>query len=272
MHEDVIKKLKELKNIQPRSEWQAQNRDLLLSRIGASHQVTAPEFSWLDYSWVLGVLFKQKMLEPAVVMLLVLGFTVGSSLVINASFYSLPGQGLYPVKIALEKAQLAITSGDEKQIELKIEFAQKRINEIDKIVAQSDVDSTDKQGQLAAAVKELQKNVASVQQHITKENQSPDPDREKTLRIAISISSETKELSQSLDKASKTLPTTTPEVKDIVNQTVESVQAITASADKLIQADATSTDSLVENKEEEKSDAASNQLPTATSSTPIIKN
>ena len=129
MSEDfVIRKIQELKKIKPRSEWLALNRDILLSQINPQRELTTLPLNWRDYSRVFVSLFQQRLLEPAVVMLFVLVFSISSSLVVNASFYSLPGDSLYPVKLALENAQVAITPDEERQVELKIEFAQKRVS------------------------------------------------------------------------------------------------------------------------------------------------
>ncbi|MBN1778952.1 MAG: hypothetical protein JW816_01910 [Candidatus Buchananbacteria bacterium] len=248
--EKLIKKIKSLKNVKPRSEWQTLNRDFLLSQINQTAEEKS--FGWQDYVVAFGSLFRQRLLEPAVVMLLVLGFSVGSSLVVNASFYSLPGDGLYPVKLALESVQIAVSSGDERKVELKIEFAKKRINEFDQIASRSDDQTQEKNDKLAAVVQELQRNVASVQNHINNiDKDGNQSDHDRTLRIAITISNETKQLAQSLDQKAKTISETDPEIKQIVDQAVESVQAVTVSADKLVEEEkqsaiATSTDQIID--------------------------
>ena len=237
MSEDfVIRKIQELKKIKPRSEWLALNRDILLSQINPQRELTTLPLNWRDYSRVFVSLFQQRLLEPAVVMLFVLVFSISSSLVVNASFYSLPGDSLYPVKLALENAQVAITPDEERQVELKIEFAQKRVSELDKIVNQTNVNAATTQERLTAVAKEFKKNVAAVQSHISKRgdnaaNVSP-ADREKSLRIALSISTETKELVQALNnQAQSVAAAASPAVQEIVAEAVESAQAVSQSAD-----------------------------------------
>ena len=83
--ETIIKKIKKLKNIKPRSEWQSLNRDFLLSQI-SQNEVQTQKFGWQNYAFAFSSIFRQRLLEPAVVMLLVLGFSISSSLVVNASF------------------------------------------------------------------------------------------------------------------------------------------------------------------------------------------
>jgi hypothetical protein len=70
------------------------------------------------------------MFTKAAAVLGVLVFVVlsGGGLV-YASKSSLPGQLLYPVKIAAEEARLAITTKPEKRKELQLEFIDKRVNE-----------------------------------------------------------------------------------------------------------------------------------------------
>ena len=154
MAEDsVIKKIKELQTIKPRLEWLTLNRDILLAQIKPQPGLDILNLGWRDYSQAILALFRQRLLEPVTVMLFVLVFSVGSSLVVNASFYSLPGERLYPIKLALENAQVAITPDEERQVELKIEFAQKRVSELDKIVNQTNVNAATTQERLTAVAK-----------------------------------------------------------------------------------------------------------------------
>ena len=198
------------------------------------------------------------------VILLVLSFSVASSFAVNAAFYSLPGEPLYRMKLVLEKAQLAITPSESDKVQLKIEFAQKRVEEFDKIVSQTDVTPEVKTEQIHLVMKELQKNVGSVKEHVDKNTASDKnvsgSDLEKTLQMAIAINSKTEELAKSLDeKIGGLTESEKVEVQSDLNQTVESVQQISLSAQELIkesqpnqEADepqtATSTPDVIENQ------------------------
>jgi len=249
----IVGKIKELKNIEPRAEWKTQNRDLLLSKIKSEIQPAEVKLSFSEYGRFFVQIIRQRfLLEPAVMILLVLGFSVGSSLAVNAAYYSLPGEPLYRMKIALERAQIAITPDENKQVELKIEFAQNRVDEFDKIVAQTNVEPATKTERINLVMKELQKNVVAVKQHIDKpasdEKNILPADREKTLQMAFAISSSAQELAKSLDqKISDLSAVEQVDVASAVTEAVESVQQTDLSAQELIketqeaQAAATST-------------------------------
>jgi len=251
-NKDIIKSIQELKNISPRSEWQSLNRDFLLQKITADQPVL--KVQWFNYLQFSIKIFGQKLFEPAVAMLLMLGIFSGSSLIVNAAFYSMPGDNLYRLKIALENTHVAITSSEEKKVELKMEFAKNRLEELDKIVKQPDVNSDVKKEMINMVVKEFKNNVVSVKDHIEKINTSQPQsveNREKTLRMALTVSSQTNELAQSLDKKSEGL---TDEEKinmgDVMADAVASAQETVLSAKGLIGGEA-AKDSQGEIKGEE---------------------
>lgn len=238
-NQQVINNIKALKMISPRSAWITLNRDFLMRQIIADRAVAPVRLSWRDLIQATFGLASQQVFQPAVAMLLLLAVSLGSSLVVNAAFYSLPGDSLYQVKIALEKTQLAVTSSDEQQAELKVAFAQNRVKEFNKIVAQTDVAPSVRTERLNLAVAEFRKNVASVQDHISKiaksSSQLDEKAKANTLRIALNISSETQELAKSLGDKTSSLPAgEKAEVEAIVAQAVESVQQTSLSAQELI--------------------------------------
>lgn len=70
----------------------------------------------------------------AAVLLVVIGLT--QPVLVAAAEDSLPGDALYPVKGALEGAQMALTRGKADQIELNLAFADRRESELQALVAQ----------------------------------------------------------------------------------------------------------------------------------------
>ena len=239
--ESNIKEIKKLKTeIVPQSEWVKLSRDILLQTINSDQQYQKAGVGIGGYFYLFTNGFRQHLLEPAVIMLLVLGVFLGSSLTINAAFYSLPGDNLYPVKIALERTHAALVTGDEKKVELKIEFAEKRIAEFDKIVAQLDTDPAAKKKRIQAVVEEFRNNVVAVNDHLNKIKQADsnitEADKEQTLRMAISVGSKTEELAKSIDEKIEELPAVEQlEVKAIIAQAVLSAQETSLSAQQIVE-------------------------------------
>ncbi|MFA6215605.1 MAG: DUF5667 domain-containing protein [Patescibacteria group bacterium] len=244
MENSLIKEIKNLrKEICPRPEWKALTRDVLLKEISAS-QPERVKLGIGDYFNLVAQIFRQNLVEPVVVMILMMVVFLGSSLTINAAFYSLPGSSLYPVKIALENTHAALVTDANQRAELKIEFAQKRVAELDKIIDEPGVNPQEKKRQIETLVAELKNNVTDVNNHISKMNQSMKQsdsnvnmeDKERTVKMALTLSSKAQELVKSLDtKVEKISAADNVEVKDIVSQAVQSVQDTSLSAQQLAQ-------------------------------------
>jgi hypothetical protein len=229
MDNHLIREIKKLKDdIKPRTQWQELSRVYVLKQISQDDQYQAKKVGILGYLKLILETSRQTVFEPAVMMLLVLGLFLGSSLTINAAFYSLPGEGLYKVKLALEKTHVAMMPDEEKKVELKMEFAQKRIAELDKIVSQTDVNPVERKKKLEVVVQEFKNNVVAVSNHLNKleTNDLKQERREQTLRIAITASSKTQELVKSFDEQVADLAQEVEEldIKAIVAEAVATVQ------------------------------------------------
>lgn len=66
-----------------------------------------------------------------IVVVAILSSTIG---VASAAASSLPGDGLYPLKLEIEKARLALTTDPEADYQLLQEFVDERLNEIESLV------------------------------------------------------------------------------------------------------------------------------------------
>ncbi|MFA6254857.1 MAG: DUF5667 domain-containing protein [Patescibacteria group bacterium] len=242
MKDSIIQEIKGLKKeIQPRSEWLTLSRDILLQQINSKNQYQSVGVGLKGYFTVLAQTLSQRLVfEPAFIMLLVLGVFLGSSLTINAAFYSLPGETLYPLKLTLEKTHMALVTGDENKVELKIEFAQKRVAELDKIIAQVNVDPQQKKKNIEAVVKEFKNNVVAVNDHLNKikeadQNIATTEDKETTLRMALTVSSKTEEMAKSVDKTVEGLSDAEKlGVEQMVAEAVQSAQETSLSAQQLV--------------------------------------
>lgn len=91
---------------------------------------------------------------PALAMLSVLVTVFGGSIVsVSASDRSLPGDFLYPIKIATEQTRLALTSGKIQKLKLKSEFVDRRVSEIKTLATATDPEQPVRLKQAAEVLK-----------------------------------------------------------------------------------------------------------------------
>lgn len=241
--------LKQLNGIQPRPEWVALNRAALLQHIKSQPQPQQSPVSFGDVAALLFGSLRQPLFQPSMVMLMILGVFVGSSLVVNAAFYALPGDTLYPVKIALEKTQVAVTPSHGRRVELHAQFAKNRVDEADKIAYEQASTPTEKKNKIVAVVSEFKKNVAEVQQGLqtlqTGGTNVAISDEEKAMqiRVAIAVKDQAKELVDTLTETSQVLnPDETKELEALIADVVTAAESVSTSTDPV----ATSTPALDE--------------------------
>jgi hypothetical protein len=117
---------------EPRPGFVASSKQRLLAQIrqeAATGRVATPSPSFL--TWVAGLFASRQMVARMAFAAIFLVFMlVGSSGIALASQNSLPGDTLYPVKIGLEQAALAVTTNSVDNTRLHIQFAQRRLLEI----------------------------------------------------------------------------------------------------------------------------------------------
>ena len=113
--------IKEGSSIEPRPEFRQLAKARLLSALAAKEEKRErrrlPLWGW------------QRRWAVAIAVILVLFLAGGGTVV--ASSNSLPGDLLYPVKIATEEVQAFFTFGDEARANLHIKFAERRVKEIE---------------------------------------------------------------------------------------------------------------------------------------------
>lgn len=126
----IIKKIKKLKAIKPRSDWVLLNKRQIL---GEERRIELFPF-----------------LRPAYAGLFCLLFLAG---LFEFSQESLPGDSLYYLKKITEKSQIIFSSEEEKP-RIKLELVNKRLEELDQIVQENEV------RKLAPALKEYRASVS----------------------------------------------------------------------------------------------------------------
>lgn len=122
------------------------------------------QFGWQQQGQMVWHQFKENALRPLAVGLTAFVFMVGGwAGMVSASFDSVPGDVLYPVKIANEKAQLAMALSGERKAKLHVEFASRRLDEIVTITAS---DSPEKETRVKMAVENFTKEITAVSEQI----------------------------------------------------------------------------------------------------------
>jgi len=242
MERNLISEFKKLRNdITPRPEWTASSRDILLQTISTQSSPEPVVVSIGGYFGLALQLFRQRAFEPAVVMGAVLLTFLVSSFTVNAAFYSLPGDSLYPIKLTLERTHVALVTDEQKKVELRIEFAEKRVAELDRVVSQTNVTPEEKQKRIEAIAKEFRNNVSSVGEHLVKLSQAAKQSNgsrtelDNTVMMALTAGNKAEELAKSFDQKVDVLSDTEKVgVKQIVAEAIESAQHTTQSAQQLL--------------------------------------
>ncbi len=124
--------------LDPRPGFVAASRDRLLEQLQreqAARQRAEAERPVSPWQRLLSVFLRPRwsyQLVLGLFLLIALTMVTGSGLVAAAD--ALPGELLYPVKLAYEKAQLSVTQSKTSDVNLHLEFAQRRLDEIQKSV------------------------------------------------------------------------------------------------------------------------------------------
>jgi len=177
-----------------------------------------------------------------------------------------PGDLLYGVKLTGEKIQVGLTSSQSKQAQLHVQFAQERVNEINKVLSEEKSES-DVQGKVQIAVAELKKDMQKAQdkldivkQEVNSDKSVVDSVRDINIKaVEISTVIEQKKIELSNVDLAKTLD----EAKAATFAT--SVKAVEVMVDKKEKGQGDITDREIV-------DTLSNQLNTAMQNVQNLKN
>ena len=146
---------------------------------------------------------------PALAMMSILVTVLGGSLVgVSASERSVPGDFLYPIKLAGEQTRMAFISDKTERIKLKTEYVDRRVAEIKTIASQPNPESS---ARLKEAAKGLKRDLDTVK------NQLRDVKQEKGPKAA--------EVAKLVDQKSGEVVQELKQVKDVVAQEVKSTMA-----------------------------------------------
>lgn len=184
--------------------------------------------TWRDYRDYYVYQFRHAMLMPMSTALagtaLVLGGWIAT---VNASFASVPGDVLYPVKLVTERVQLAVTTSTEQRAQLHVEFATRRLQEVTEITQST---RENKDTLVKTAIEGFRQEIASVNAQLSEVRQTSP---ESAAAIAAMVDRKTSEYQQAfLDTASDT-PETAKE--DVAAAQEEAEQAGTQAVEALVE-------------------------------------
>lgn len=177
MSKDLQERLRLLRNVQghvdPDEAWVRATRETMLMQVRNS--LPTEQMRWPSqigqavrsfrlnqfFSWLKG---------PVVATLSVFAVLFGSSIAsVSAAGHALPGDFLYSLKLVAEQAQLAMTSTKEDKLKLKIEFTQRRGDELKRVVTE---DVSSKPARVEQTAEILKRDLDTVKQQLDDVRQS----------------------------------------------------------------------------------------------------
>lgn len=169
-NKNLINNLKKIKNLdsvgRPEASWVSDNRDILMRQINPQNKIV--EYKPVQYySDYFNQIFRQQVLRPAMMAILVFGAYFGYSAMSLVAKASLPGESLYPIKVLGENIQMAATLGDDNKVKLKMDFISRRGDELQQL-AKKPEDPKIQSLNISTTVKKITAEVQEVQVKIDK--------------------------------------------------------------------------------------------------------
>ncbi|MBI5731809.1 MAG: hypothetical protein HY982_00415 [Candidatus Magasanikbacteria bacterium] len=197
----LLKKMREA--CSPSPEWLGKNREILMMQVkNTIRQKQAASFN-LERVWSFLNIFLPRhwgsyVARPVLTLAVIVGLVFGSWVTtVSASYNSLPGDVLYPVKLATESMQTSLASKPQ-EIKLRMEFASRRAQEVKTIVKSN---ASKKGEKVEEAVKHLKKDLDSVKSSLEvlkKEPAATSPNQ--AVEMAKAVEQKTNEIQKSLDQ------------------------------------------------------------------------
>ena len=212
----IVKKIKELKRVQPDSSWLSSQKSFLLSEISRmQEQKRKPSLVLPLFNFNILKLLKPSFAIALMVVILISSvITVGA---IGVAQNSLPGDFLYPVKTAFEKTQLTFATSQETKTKLSIKFATQRMDEFTQLM-----DKPEKKKDIENTVKEFTAQMINVQEGIDKLKEK---NEEKATEVAELIKNQTSAYEETLINSTEKLGYILPEDKEGIREDIN--QALT---------------------------------------------
>lgn len=169
---ELLSQLNKLSQVRPNKDWREKNKNLLLKQVYGSRAEGVTAFKkryWLTMlSKRLSLQTLRSASQPMVMVFVIALFVLGGGVFsIRAAKDTKPGDSLYIAKIINEKTQRVFTFNEKKKAQLGLEFAHKRVVEINKIL-QEPVAEEKKTEQVAKLINNFKKEIITAKTHIQK--------------------------------------------------------------------------------------------------------
>ncbi len=183
MEKDLREKIKKLRRIEPSKDWLSLARRNLITHIEFYGENKRKGFFW---GWI------ENLQSVALAVCLLIVFLGGPWLAVKASEASLPGELLYSVKRISEGVK-TMASSKNHRVQLQVEFANRRLEELNKITRSYPFSKIDKEKdeKVKEAVGGLKNNLANAGEYleaISKEE-------------IVSVAEEMKQIKEEINKA-----------------------------------------------------------------------
>lgn len=195
-NKEILRKLILAREVKPEARWVKNSRADLLFKIkkscsDAKQQSREDLFGWLklNFGFVLNLIFPKffadNIVRPLAISFIGAIVVFGGMAAIGVSQKAMSGNILYPVKIVCENIQLSFAANIEEKTKLEMEFAGRRIEELNKLVAANKLSYAKLDDKIANITANLQKNIQTANIHLDELDKSGKADS--ALKIAKDI-------------------------------------------------------------------------------------
>lgn len=260
-----IKSLREARQvIEPRTEWLKGNREILMMQIKNNRPLpqASEERQWnLIWVWNFMDVFLPRTVvhyavRPVFVLLLIFGIAFGGwAGSVSASYNSLPGDVLYPVKLATENMQTSVANKSDAT-KLRTQFAVRRVEEVKQIVKGNSLKKEEKVGE---AVKHLKSDLDQVRGNLEEMKKSEkNTTSAQVVETAKMVNEKTTEIQKTLEITTVQLAAQTPLVSadPLKEQVKDATVAAVATGVKAVEV-------IVEKHQEDKNNISAADVKTA---------
>lgn len=194
------------RHIKPDGAWVLRTRHELLKTV-RREAMRRPVFSKKERFKALVLAFVPRttvdvIRGPVMAVLSVIGMVLGGSLAsVSAAERSVPGDVLYPVKLAAEQARILMETEQPKKLKLKTEFVGRRAEEMKKIATTADVSKRSERIKEAAGIMKKDLDSVKIELHTVAANET---------------SVKAVEAAKDVDRVSGQITQTVKEVKNLV--------------------------------------------------------